>query len=131
MGASQRNKGAAGEREALDIFSRFYGRKFKRHLGQARDGGDDAEVGPFIVEVKRRKRLTGLMSWYRQVLDAYVRKGQQARRKGEFLTGMIPVVVMREDKGEWMAMVSLNHLLRISEDWVVPQLPEPTIEDLL
>ena len=122
MGASQRNKGAAGERELFAIFSRFYDRKFKRHLGQARDGGYDGVVGPFIVEAKRRKRLTTLMSWFKQVLRAPT---------PEWDKEYMPLVAMREDNGEWMVMCRLTDFLKATEDWAVPQLPEPTIEDLL
>lgn len=122
MGASQRNKGASGEREAFAIFSRFYDRKFKRHLGQARDGGDDGVVGPWVVEVKRRKRLTTLMSWFKQVLRASVPKWDQE---------YVPIVVMREDSGEWMVLMRLNDFLKTTEDWATPLIPEPTVEDLL
>jgi Holliday junction resolvase len=65
-GKSARNKGAAGERELAALLSDELGVVVKRKLGQARDGGDDIQVGRFRIEVKRRERLQ-VVEWCKQV----------------------------------------------------------------
>lgn len=101
MGASQRRKGAAYEREVMNAFSAALGAEFKRNIGQARDGGNDGDVGPLVLEMKRRKSLKTFMDWYRQAQAATS-------------VGRIPVVVMREDAGESMVMLSLEDFLRLT-----------------
>lgn len=34
-----------------------------RNLGQERDGGSDIKLGPWDVEVKRRRRIANLYEW--------------------------------------------------------------------
>jgi hypothetical protein len=99
LGSSQRTKGAAYEREVLAVINEHFGTKHKRHIGQARDGGEDAVVGPLVLEMKRRKTLTTVGRWYAQAVAA-------ARKYRRY-----PVVVMREDHGESMVLVSLTHFL--------------------
>jgi hypothetical protein len=101
VGASQRRKGAVYEREVMSAFSAALGAEFKRNIGQARDGGNDGDVGPLVLEMKRRKSLKTFMDWYRQAQAATP-------------AGRIPVVVMREDAGESMVMLSLEDFLRLT-----------------
>ena len=105
MGKSQRAKGATYEREVMAKFSEALGAVFKRNIGQARDGGNDGDVGPLVLEMKRRKSLKTFMDWYRQAQAATT-------------AGRIPVVVMREDAGASMVMLSLEDFLRLT----VPEL---------
>ena len=58
MTATQRNKGARGEREFCGLLSEHLGEKYFRQLGAARDGGPDVLIGErWAVEVKRAETL--------------------------------------------------------------------------
>jgi hypothetical protein len=120
MSKSQRTKGAVFEREVCDLFSAYLGRKITRNIGQARDGGNDIDVGCFAVECKKRASLKGLRAWMQQASDAARTRaaGEVARRalqqgfSGTFASvgeygKHIPIVVMREDGGE-EPMVLMN-----------------------
>lgn len=94
MGASQRRKGAAGERELAQILSEQLGWVVKRNIGQARDGGDDITVGKFRFEAKRRKGIA-VHEWVDQVVRASGPKD-------------VPVVVCRGDGKEWLVVMRLT-----------------------
>lgn len=83
----------------LAEFSEALGQKFNRLLGQARDGGADGKVGCLRIEMKRRSELA---KWYNQAVVA----AQQEE---------IPLVVLREDHGESMVLLSLDNLLKLVE----------------
>ena len=68
-GRMSRNKGAAGERELAKILADELGIEVQRKLGQARDGGDDIQVGKYRLEVKRREALR-LDDWCEQIQAA-------------------------------------------------------------
>lgn len=101
MSKSQRTKGATYEREVCDVFTGITGRKIQRHIGQARDGGNDVTVGRLVIEAKRRKTLGGIEKWLLQAKVATVSAEQ------------VPVVVTRSDGGESIAILSLADFLRI------------------
>ena len=103
----------------MQKFSDFFGRSFKRNIGQARDGGNDGDVGPLVVECKRRRSLKTLMGWYEQAKAAAKRREFGAR------SGLLPVpiVVMREDDGESMVLLSLNSFLVLTGDCITAELP--------
>jgi len=101
MSKSQRNKGAGYEREVCDVLTSAAGRKIQRHIGQARDGGNDITVGKLIIECKRRKTLGTVEGWLRQAEAAKVSAEQAA------------VVVARSDGGQSIAILPLTDLLRI------------------
>ena len=96
MGKSQRVKGATFEREIAGYLSERLGRVVKRKLEQARDGGDDIQVGRFRIECKRRKRL-GFYAWMDQALAACA-------------SGDIPVVIARGDGHDAVALIFLDDL---------------------
>ena len=96
MGRSERAKGAAFEREVAGYLSEHLGRVVKRKLEQARDGGDDIQVGKFRMECKRRKRL-GFYAWMDQALKACE-------------TGDIPIVIARGDGHDAVALIFLDDL---------------------
>jgi hypothetical protein len=100
MSKSQRDKGASYEREVMAQFSAHAGTTYRRILGQARDSGADGKVGQFRIECKRRARLATQAAWYAQV--------QQATQDGE-----VPIVVMREDNGASMVLLSLADFLTL------------------
>ena len=99
MSASQRRKGQSGEREAAAKLSEAFGTVVKRKLSASRDGGDDIEAGPYSVEVKRRKGI------------AASRFMDQAAENAE---GKTPVVMMREDGGQWLVMMRFDEWARIA-----------------
>lgn len=99
MSKSQRTKGASYEREVCHALSALVGAPIKRHIGQARDGGEDIPFGEFSIECKRRKTLTTLEGWYQQ---AQTSATPQLK---------IPVVVARADAGRSLVILSL-------EDWL-------------
>jgi Holliday junction resolvase len=102
MSASQRRKGAAGERELANLLSEQLGWVVTRKLGQARDGGDDIQTGKFKWEVKRRKRLS-----------VYEFMDQIEKACG---TNDIPVVAMRADGKNWLVMMRLEDILPLIRD---------------
>ena len=103
MGASQRRKGAAGEREWVDVL-RARGYPVEgRQLGQARDGGGDVVVPPVLYEVKRRAKIA-----VREYLDQAVTS--MISYKGV----EIPVVAMREDgRTDWMVLMRAQDYLTL------------------
>lgn len=125
MGKSQRNKGAGFEREVCDIFTAALGldeeHKIKRNIGQARDGGNDIDIGPLVVECKRRKTLGTVYGWLQQAIDAtkgkfvMPRKGPHAGDP-QYGEKMLPVVVAREDNGVPIVIMRLNDFLMLTND---------------
>ena len=97
MGASQRRKGAAGERELANLLSEQLGWVCKRNIGQARDGGDDITTGRFRWEVKRRKGIA-VHEWVEQAVRA---SGPSD----------IPVVACRGDGKGWPVVMRLEDAL--------------------
>lgn len=100
MSASQRRKGAAGEREACAWLSERLGTVVRRQINQARDGGADIHVGPFRVEVKRRKGIA-VYEWIDQAEAACT----------DFET---PVVICRADgRTDWLVVLRAEDALRL------------------
>lgn len=105
MGASQRRKGAAGEREWVDVLRRAGYPVEGRQLGQARDGGGDVRYGGVLFEVKRYNKIA-VRKWLDQA-EASVLQYKQ---------GEIATVVMREDgRTQWMVLMSGNDFLNLLE----------------
>lgn len=96
-GRTSRNKGAAAERELTAYLTEALGFDIKRKLGQARDSGDDVQIGHFRIEVKRRETLA-IMDWCRQV---------------EACCGPddVPVVAFRQNNQGWRIVLKLDHFL--------------------
>ena len=101
-GRMARNKGARGENELAAMLSDELGFVVKRKLGQARDGADDIEVGPFRIEVKRRETLA-IMQWVRQI-EACTSKDQ------------IPVVAFRQNGQEWRVVLRMKDFLPLMSE---------------
>lgn len=96
-GKSSRDKGARGERELADLLSNELGQVVKRKLGQARDGGDDIQIGKFRIEVKRREKLA-IEQWCKQVEAASEPQD-------------VPVVAFRRNGEPWRAVVPMAWLI--------------------
>jgi hypothetical protein len=113
LGKSQRTKGATYEREVARRFTDAIGLdgvEIKRNIGQARDGGNDIDVGPYVVECKRRKTLTTIEQWFAQAVVAAA-----ARKPGPYGPA-IPIVVMRADHGSDYVVIRLNDFLAEQRD---------------
>ena len=98
-GRTSRNKGAGAEREFTAIVNAALGTNVARKLGQAREGGDDVQLGNYRIEVKRRETLS-IMAWCRQV-EACCKAGE------------VPVVAFRQNSQEWRCVLKLNDLLTL------------------
>lgn len=96
-GRSARNKGSAAEREVAAILESALGIRIRRKLGQARDGGDDIEVGVYRIEVKRRETLA-MDAWCKQVEDATP-------------ASQVPLVIYRRSHQPWRVVVRLTDFL--------------------
>lgn len=95
VSASQRRKGAGGEREAYRLLADQLGDIVERRdLSQSRDGGGDIRIpaARVLVEVKRVER-SSIPAWLRQAR-------QSAEVQGEDWVG---VVLWRRNGGEWTA----------------------------
>ncbi len=104
MGASQRNKGAAGERELAKLLSESLGFDCHRNLEQSRCGGADLlGVGPWAIEVKRHERLQ-IPKWWGQAC-------QQAK-------DLYPALAYRQSRQPWTVLVPLALLIGEQQDWV-------------
>ena len=94
-GAKSRRKGAAGELEFCREATEALGEKFQRKLGQARDGGGDVDVGPYLVEVKNCFRIAE-KAWWRQAVASAKEAGKipalayKVARKGWVVVTPIP-----------------------------------------
>ena len=97
-GRMARNKGAAGERELSKILTDELGFEVKRKLGQARDGGDDIQVGKYRIEVKRREALR-LDDWCQQI-EACCDPRE------------VPVVAYRRNGQPWRVVLPLNWFVK-------------------
>jgi len=98
-GRMSRNKGAGAEREFAALVSAALGVDVKRKLGQAREGGDDLQLGKYRFEIKRHETLA-IMSWVRQI-EACVEPWE------------VPVVAFRQSQQEWRWVIKLTDLLAL------------------
>lgn len=115
MGKSQRTKGAVGEREVCDIFAVALGEPVKRNIDQARDGGNDIDIKDLVVEVKRRKTLGTIYGWFAQAFAAATTHPQHA--VGEAKMRGTPIVICRQDGGEWIVVLRLADFIRYWLGW--------------
>ena len=68
-------------------------------MGQARDSGTDIHIGPFAIEVKRRKRIANLYEWL-----------EQAKLPGKPL----PAAMIRADGKKWLVVMELEDWARLA-----------------
>jgi len=107
MGKASRDKGARGEREACELLAACTGLQWHRSLVQTRGGGAEAaDVVPvdapsgwdrLHVEVKRQKTV--------QVRSSMAQACHDAGLDG------IPLLLYREDRRKWRAVIRLCDLL--------------------
>jgi hypothetical protein len=99
MGKASRDKGAEAEREVIRIM-RFYGWDLAGRTsdGRHQSGRSDVVNGPegCAIEIKRHERLNVPKAFDQLNADA---------------DGLIPVLVHRPSRHEWMATLPLDELL--------------------
>lgn len=118
MGKSQRTKGASYEREVCAAINEALSLDVKRNIGQARDGGNDIDCGPLVIECKRRKTLKTIRDWFDQARAACVRTIERKALDGDF-SPSFPVIVCREDNGESLVLITLQHFLMLAKPAIV------------
>ena len=92
-GRKSRNKGKAGERAVAKLFREVMGMETRRGWQAAQaTTACDVEGTPWWLEVKRHKKVPIRPSYAQAVNDS---------------DGRPPVVVWRDDRGEWMVCLSL------------------------
>lgn len=94
MGAAERRKGQAAEREVSGKLQELLGIECVRRLGQERDGGHDVTVGPVALQVKRQERAS-IPTWL-------------AQAEADAPDGMLPAVAWRRSRGQWVVALSLE-----------------------
>ena len=99
MSASQRNKGATGEREVGAKFEDQLGVPVKRRLDQTRDGGYDLEVFGIAIEVKRTQQVG---------LDAALRQVGKAKRDDQ-----LGAVVHRANGCPWKVTLTFEDFCQL------------------
>lgn len=105
MSASQRRKGASGERELFKLLSAELGFVVQRTLDQTRTGGADCiDVPGFAVEVKRQERLSR-PAWWRQAVRQGIKLGAE------------PIVWYRRSREPWRALVRTADGGYTDESW--------------
>lgn len=102
MSKSQRDKGAAAEREVANLFKKY---GFKARRGQVFNGEPDLIVEGYSkryhFEVKRHERLA---------IPAWI-----AQAKAQSKLGQVPVVIFRQNRGEWYMLLPLEHVLETTQ----------------
>ena len=104
MSASQRRKGADGEREVVELLHAHGWPQARRNFGSGSAGGGDVVEGPegVVLEVKRhRGRLD---------LPKAVRQAEQAAGDHD-----LAIVAHRRDGEPWRATLPLEDLLELLE----------------
>ena len=98
MGTLSRDKGARFEREIASVLGT------ERAGTKGKPDVDDADVvhPTYFVQCKRRARLA-IGAWWRETADG----AERARKR--------PLLVVREDRGEALAIVRLKDLLSDEE----------------
>ncbi len=100
MSKLSRDKGATFEREIANELSALLGRKVKRNIGQARDGGDDITLPPYRIECKRRDRIA-VYAWLDQCAEACnTSKDPRELTPSSAAEANVPIVVARGDHRE-------------------------------
>lgn len=98
MSASQRNKGAAGERELFKLLGDELGIVVVRNYAARWEGGCDSLTVPgWAIECKRQEAVS-IASWWTQT-------ERQAKQ-----TGRKPALFYRQSRKPWRAVLDLHHI---------------------
>jgi hypothetical protein len=105
MGAKSRRKGATGEREFAEVLRGFNitARRSQQFCGLNQTADLTTSAKCLHFEVKRYQRIAALRFMDQAVRDAGER---------------VPVVAMREDRGQWHVMIRAEDLVRFATEIV-------------
>jgi len=111
MGAMQRNKGAAYEREIANALNKKLGREaFKRNLVQSREGGYDLSNDMGLAPECKRVERPQYGSWIKQAVE----QGEQS--------GRVPVLITRQNRmpSKYMVILTEDQFCRFvdSKSWM-------------
>lgn len=103
MGKSQRDKGARGEREIVDILKQygFTGRRTPLSGGMVWKGDLEHNLLSLHIEIKRQERLH-LPAWHRQAED-------------DCPAGKVPCVVYRRNKEPWRISMPFDWFVALAQ----------------
>ncbi len=107
MGKGSREKGARYEREVADALNAS--RKGLTYKADAQDGHADVEHDRLYIQCKRRAKLA-----VARHLEEVVESEKEAGELHGFKK--IPIVVMREDRGESMVLMRIGDFHDLWED---------------
>jgi hypothetical protein len=99
MAKFSRDKGATFEREIANELTALLGKRVKRNIGQARDGGDDITIPPYRIECKRRASIA-VYAWLDQCAEACRDQSVHTMAMPQTEPAHIPIVVGRADHRE-------------------------------
>lgn len=108
MGKMQRNKGAEFER-AIVMTLKARGYDAKRNLDQTRDGGGDINLPAYLIECKRRAKIS-VYEWLEQA--------QKAAQDHQ-----IPVVVARADHKDAIAILKWTDFMGMMDNAEIVEKP--------
>lgn len=105
MGAMQRRKGAAAEREVCKMLRDELGIDAKRNLSQTREGGHDLlNVLGYAVEVKHHARVNVKAAWQQAC--------EQAKR-----VGLVPALFYKENFKGWRVRLPDPSVWAAEQNW--------------
>tara|TARA_R100001510_G_C7654580_1_gene213282 strand:- start:3241 stop:3588 length:348 start_codon:yes stop_codon:yes gene_type:complete len=113
MGRASRDKGKRNERAAAALWQKITGHPARRSVQYCgSDGTADLIAQPGLhLEVKARKSIAALRFYDQASSDAK--------------DGDLPIVVMKEDRGDFFVLVRLDDLAKLSETLTRADAGEP------
>ena len=104
MGARERDKGARGENEVLELVRALGWPRATRNFASGAGGNSDIAHGPgdVVIEIKRTERLRLRQAWAQVEADATAAG-----------PGIMPVIATRWNGGHWLAILELDELLHL------------------
>ena len=112
MGASQRRKGAAGEREACAVLSQATGEPWERTgSAQRRKGSTLPDVRPVDRESLRDLLHVEVKRGAKPSPTAALRQAEEVCHE----TQRVPVALTRADRGEWLVTVRFEDLQTVAK----------------
>ena len=107
MSAKARRKGANGEREVVHFLKDRLGDVVvSRNITQVRDGGDDIQLDPFSIEIKRQEKIS-LKKWWEQT------SANAGDKK--------PALFLRWSRGPWLVVQTADDWVQANREEIVEQ----------
>lgn len=106
MGKMQRTKGATFEREIVNDLKDYLGVKAGRNLSQTRDSGGDIVLDNFVIECKRRAKIS-IYQWMEQCEVSCETKQK-------------PIVICRADGEKALAIMKWSDFMTLLGNEITP-----------